>query len=163
MRHIPHAPMALLCLVVLISTVLAANSAERKNIGTLTCGATTTKSVTKPVLRKLSCSFERFGSDARETYEGKIIHRGPNVTMRSEEILVWNVWRTGDASKPRSLLGKYFGLREDDPTRPGLGANTLVGGTDRVLLLEPIVNPGTGKSSDAVLSVVELELKPARI
>ena len=150
-------------IVLLLATTVSANVPERTNIGTLTCTATTTKRITKPVLRKLSCSFEGVGDAAKRVYAGEIIHRGPNVTMRAEEVLIWNVWRTGDSPKPGSLLGKYFGIREDDPSQPGLGANTLIGGKDQALLLEPVVNPGARDADVNVLTVVELELRPARI
>ena len=153
----------LVCIAALLSASATEGAPKRSAIGTLTCSASTTKNLTSPVSRRLSCSFERFGAKARQSYEGEIIHHGPNLTMRSEEVLVWNVWALGKPTGNPSLTGKYFGLREDDPSTPGLGANTLVGGHARAVLLEPVVNPGTTSAPGQLLTVTELELRPARI
>lgn len=135
----------------------------RVRTGTLTCMATTTKEITEPVLRRLSCTFEAADESPKRSYEGEIIHHGPNATLRSGEVLVWNVWMDKDKAKTDTLIGKYYGIRQDDPSLPGLGANTLAGNKGQGTLLEPVINPGAVKVPGKTLAVTELELRPARI
>lgn len=134
---------------------------EWSTAGTLTCSATTTESITEPVLKKLDCQYEPASKEESQTFEGEIIHHAPNVTIRSGEMLVWTVWKSAAISTDIPLIGKYFGLREDDPTKPGTGANTLIGQDSRGVLLEPVVNANPGDQPNMTLEVTELELKPA--
>ena len=138
---------------------------ERVSVGTLTCKSEGARELTEPVIRSISCTFERTGKGEGGAYAGDLIHKGPSgpaALTDASEILVWNVWapkgRTGDLD----LLGKYFGVREDDPATPGLGANTLVGGAEKGILLEPVINPEAIQGPADSRTVVELELKPAK-
>lgn len=138
---------------------------ERVTSGTLTCTTEAARSVTAPVTRGVSCTFDRTGSKPGGTYLGNIIHSGPtgpDVELGSSEVLVWNVWAPKAAMRDLSLLGKYFGVRKDDPGAAGLGANTLVGAGEKSILLEPVINPGALSGPAAIQTVIELELRPAR-
>lgn len=138
---------------------------ERVATGTLTCTTEAARSVTAPVTRGVSCTFDRTGNAPGGSYLGNIIHRGPSgpdIKPGSSEVLVWNVWTPKTATKDLSLLGKYFGVRKDDPGALGLGANTLVGAREPGILLEPVVNPGMLSGPATIRTVVELELRPAK-
>jgi hypothetical protein len=138
---------------------------ERVTTGTLTCTTEAARSVTAPVTRGVSCTFDRTGNAPGGSYLGDIIHRGPSgpdIELGSREVLAWNVWAPKTVTTGLSLLGKYFGVRKDDPGAAGLGANTLVGAQEPGILLEPVVNPETLSGPATIRTVIELELKPAK-
>lgn len=150
--------------VAVIQTATA-QDIERITVGTLTCKSDVAEPLTEPVLRGISCRYEPVGSGPGAAYSGDIIHKSPDkpgTQLTGREVLVWNVWAPKGSEAQPNLLGKYFGVRKNDPSKPGTGVTNLVGGGGAGILLEQVVNPGTGATPNATTSVIELELRPAR-
>jgi hypothetical protein len=74
--------------------------------------------------------------------------------------MVWSVFAGGSA-RPGALGGNYGGATAEATIAGGLGANVLVGGSDRTVALQPLSVTGQTGLNLAV-GVAELILRPAR-
>jgi hypothetical protein len=74
--------------------------------------------------------------------------------------MVWAVFN--DTAGPRSTLaGDYVGASGEASIAAGLGANVLVGGSNRTVALQPLSIQGQ-VGLNLALGVAELRLRPAR-
>ena len=75
--------------------------------------------------------------------------------------MVWIVFADTIGRRAGALAGDYVGISADASVAVGLGANVLVGGSDRTISLQPLSVQGqTGINVAA--GVTELTLRPAR-
>jgi Protein of unknown function (DUF992) len=75
-------------------------------------------------------------------------------------VLAWAVFSRGSVA-PGSLAGSYVGGAAEATVGAGLGANVLVGGSNRSIALQPVsVSGQTGLNF--ALGVGDLELRAAR-
>jgi hypothetical protein len=109
--------------------------------------------------KALACTFEpRQG--APEHYLGTIKRFGLDVGVSGPGRLVWAVLGTDSTQSRYPLEGNYAGATAELSVGPGVGANALVGGNARSIVLQPVsVSEQTGLNLAA--GVGELILMPA--
>ena len=74
-------------------------------------------------------------------------------------MLIWGVY-TSSMPGPGFLAGNYFGATADVTVAAGLGANVLVGGSNRTVALQPLsVSSQTGLN--VAVGIGDLSLLPA--
>src|SRR5215207_4735813 len=87
-----------------------------------------------------------------------VCNMSPGVGVRAGGRLVWAVYASTPKFARRALVGNYAGAAGDVAIGAGLGANVLVGGSNRSVALQPVSVEGTAGVNLAV-GVAELVLR----
>jgi hypothetical protein len=94
-----------------------------------------------------------------ELYSGNIKKFGLDIGATSAGQMVWAVYAPTSVIGPGSLAGVYSGATAEATVAVGLGANVLIGGSNRTIALQPLSITGqTGLNVAA--GVASLELRP---
>jgi len=108
----------------------------------------------------LTCMFTPSQPGPREVYVGSITKFGLDLGATAGGEMVWAVYAP-TTRKFGALAGDYGGATAEATVGAGLGANVLVGGSDRTVALQPVsVQAQAGLNVAA--GVAELRLRPAR-
>jgi hypothetical protein len=122
----------------LSSTSASAQSAPQ--IGTLNCLMGPTVGLVIGSVQRMACTFNpRNGT--RETYAATFKRLGLDLGITAGGRMVWGVYARTEAAaklKPRALAGRYIGASGDIAVGLGVGANALVGGSRRTVVLQPV-------------------------
>ena len=109
--------------------------------------------------KALACTFEP-QQGAPEHYLGTIKRFGLDVGVTGPGRLVWAVLGADSRPSHYPLEGNYAGATAELSLGPGVGANALVGGNARSIVLQPVsVSEQTGV--DLAAGVGEMSLFPA--
>jgi len=73
----------------------------------------------------------------REDYDGTITKYGLDLGVVGGGLMVWAVF-TGTVAGPGFLAGDYVGASGEATLGVGVGANVLVGGSNRTVTLQPL-------------------------
>jgi len=125
--------------------------------GTLTCDVSAGIGLIVGSKRSVSCTFAPSMPGPVEAYSGTITKVGVDVGVTSGGVMVWLVY--APTSRPvGALAGVYGGATAEATFAVGLGANVLVGGSNRTVALQPLSVQGqTGLNVAA--GVAELNLR----
>ncbi|WP_404546239.1 DUF992 domain-containing protein [Bradyrhizobium sp. USDA 223] len=136
-----------------------AQEAGRSRVGTLTCNISPGVGMIVAGQRQLSCIYASARGRAREAYEGTVSTLGLDIGATSGGQLVWTVFAPTTVRRA-ALAGTYAGATAGGTVETGVGANLLVGGSDRTIALQPVsVQAQTGVNVAAGIS--RMELRPA--
>jgi hypothetical protein len=110
--------------------------------------------------KAVQCVFTPDNPGPQEFYVGSISKFGLDIgaTVRSQ--MVWAVYAQ-TLGGPGALAGNYSGATGEATVAVGLGANVLVGGSNRTVALQPISVTGQVGLNIAA-GVAELALRPGR-
>lgn len=129
-------------------------------VGTLTCDISGGIGAIIASKKDLTCMFTPSQPGPREVYVGSITKFGLDLGATSGGEMVWAVYAP-TSKKFSALAGHYVGASAEATVGAGLGANVLVGGSNRTVALQPVSIQGqTGLNVAA--GVAGLELRPAR-
>lgn len=147
---------AALALAGSVATPSVAQDAKRVKVGILTCAAGPSIGLLITSKEKINCSFQ---PDQNETehYSGHIRKFGLDIGVTAASVIVWAVLAAQSGYKPGSLAGTYVGLSAQESVVLGLGANVLLGGSDKSIALQPLSVQAQAGLNIAV-GVAELEL-----
>jgi hypothetical protein len=113
-------------------------------VGTLACKLAPTIGLIIGSRQRLSCVFTLANTGRKETYTGAITRLGLDVGISAGGRLVWAVRsKTNLPIGQRSLAGTYVGASADIALGLGVGANALIGGTNRTVALQPLSVEGS--------------------
>jgi len=132
----------------------------RTKIGTLTCDISGGIGMIIASQKELQCIFTPSGPGPREVYVGAIRKFGLDIGATSGGHLVWSVFAP-TAARRAALAGNYVGATAEATVGAGLGANALIGGSDRTIGLQPLSVQGQAGLNVAA-GVAELALRPVR-
>ena len=133
---------------------------ERTKVGTLDCDISGGIGIIIASKKRVDCMFIPAGGGPREAYTGSISKFGLDIGATKGGRMIWNVF--APTSKDFSALsGDYVGASGEATIGVGLGANVLVGGSDRTIALQPVSVQGQTGLNVAV-GVAGLTLRPAR-
>jgi hypothetical protein len=136
-----------------------AQQAGRARVGTLVCNISPGVGMIVGGQRQLSCVLTSARGRAREAYEGTVSTLGLDIGATSGGQLTWAVFAPTTLRR-EALAGTYVGATAGGTVGAGVGANLLVGGSDRTVTLQPLsVQAQTGVNIAAGVS--NLELRPA--
>ncbi|HZP74861.1 MAG TPA: DUF992 domain-containing protein [Pseudolabrys sp.] len=134
--------------------------AERTRAGTLTCDISAGIGLIITSKKGVTCMFTPSVRGPREVYQGSITKFGLDIGATAGGEMVWAVYAP-TSRRFGSLAGSYTGATAEGTVGVGLGANVLVGGSNRTVSLQPLSVQGqTGLNVAA--GVGELVLRPAR-
>lgn len=144
--------------VVTAGTVVPSSAAGHVKIGLLTCAAGVEVGLLITSGEKIRCSFVPDATDT-EHYHGKIRKFGLDVGITAASVIVWGVLAVdGYKYQPWALAGTYAGLTAEETVALGLGANLLIGGSDKGFILQPLSVQGQAGLNLAVgVSILHLE------
>jgi hypothetical protein len=137
-----------------------AQGRDRTRVGTLTCDISGGIGMIIASKKNVTCMFTPAQPGPREVYTGSITKFGLDVGATSGGEMVWSVFAPSN-KKFGALAGHYRGASAEATVGAGVGANVLVGGSNRTVALQPVSVQGQAGLNLAV-GVAGLELRPAR-
>lgn len=137
-----------------------AQGRDRTKVGTLTCDISGGIGLIIASKKDVTCMFTPSQPGPREVYVGSIRKFGLDVGATSGGEMIWAVFAPSN-KRFGALAGNYGGASAEATVGAGLGANVLVGGSDRTITLQPVSVQGQTGLNLAV-GVAGLELRPAR-
>lgn len=160
MRHLFLGLGALALGIVTAVGSATAQPAERVKAGTLNCDVSAGIGLIIGSRKTMTCTFTPSAPGwPAEAYIGTISKFGLDIGATSSGHMVWVVF-AGGSPAPGALAGNYVGATAEATVAVGLGANALVGGSNRTIGLQPLSVTGqTGLNLAA--GVASLELRPA--
>jgi hypothetical protein len=137
-----------------------ASAQGRAKVGTLTCDISAGIGMIIGSQKQVQCLFTPSEPGPREVYVGSIRKFGLDVGATTGGEMVWTVYAP-TTGRIAALAGNYSGATAEATVGAGLGANVLIGGSDRTVALQPVSVQGqTGLNVAA--GVADLELRPVR-
>ncbi len=137
-----------------------AQAPQRTKVGTLTCDISAGIGLIITSRKEVTCMFTPSGSERREVYVGSISKFGLDVGATAGGEMVWVVYAP-TSRRVGALAGHYSGVSGEATVGAGLGANVMVGGSDRTVALQPVSVQGQAGLNLAV-GVAGLDLQRAR-
>jgi hypothetical protein len=113
-------------------------AAQQVRAGMLTCDVSAGIGLIITSQKEVSCAFvpDRPGIP-REDYDGSITKYGLDLGIVGGGVMVWAVF-TGTVAGPGFLAGDYVGASGEASLGAGVGANVLIGGSNRTVTLQPV-------------------------
>ncbi|MCA6107063.1 DUF992 domain-containing protein [Bradyrhizobium cenepequi] len=127
-----------LCISALISTTASPAQAEAFRVGRLLCSSSPRIGFLVGSTQSLRCVFYRQGSSQRYIYAGRIRRVGLDLGVTGSGVLSWAVFAKNSRIGPGTMRGSYVGASANVALGPGFGANVLIGGSRRSVVLQPI-------------------------
>ena len=124
-------------LAVLCATPSSAR-AEGFRVGRLLCFSEPRVGLVLGSTQAMRCVFTKLRSHRQYVYEGRIRRVGLDIGVTSAGTLSWAVFARNSRVGPGTLRGSYVGASGNLALGPGLGANVLIGGSRRSIMLQPI-------------------------
>ena len=120
-----------------LSEVRPAQAQSYLKAGVLTCAVSPGVGLLVTSSKSLSCTFV---PDFRgpEYYGGTIRKVGIDIGITGATVIVWAVLSSVEGFPVGALAGTYGGVSAEATVGIGLGANVLVGGSNRAFALQPL-------------------------
>ncbi|MBR0841101.1 DUF992 domain-containing protein [Bradyrhizobium liaoningense] len=112
--------------------------AERFRVGRLLCFLEPRVGLVLGSAQSLRCVFTPLRTARQYVYEGRIRRVGLDLGVTSAGTLSWAVFARNSRIGPGTLRGNYVGASANFALGPGLGANVLIGGSRRSIILQPL-------------------------
>jgi hypothetical protein len=140
------------------AVIIPANAQpQRVQVGTLACSISAGVGLIVASQRNVSCNFQPDGGPP-EAYTGTMTRVGVDVGFTTGGAMVWGVF-AGTNRYAGMLSGTYAGATAEATVAAGLGANVLVGGSNRSVALQPLSVQGqVGLNVAAGVGALELHL-----
>jgi|SRR5882672_1220374 len=134
--------------------------AQRARAGVLTCDVSAGIGLILGSQKQVSCLFspEQPGFP-QEAYVGAFTRFGLDIGITAAGVMVWAVFVDTNRG-PGFLAGNYVGASGEATVAAGLGANVLIGGSNRTVALQPVSVSGQ-VGLNLALGVGDLSLSPA--
>ena len=148
--------------VLISATAMAATAYAQSggvNAGSLQCRVSGGMGFVFGSSKDLDCLFVRPDGKG-ERYVGTINKYGVDIGFTKEASIVWLVFAPGTVA-PGSLAGDYGGATASATVVAGVGANVLLGGSNKQITLQPVSVEGSAGLNVAA-GVAAVTLRPAR-
>ena len=130
---------------------------SRVQVGQLTCSLSAGVGLIVGSQRNVSCNFQP-DNGPPELYVGTMTKIGLDIGVTSGSAIVWTVF-TGTNRYAGMLTGTYTGAQAEATVGAGIGANALIGGSNRSVALQPLSVQGqVGLNVAAGIGSLELHL-----
>jgi hypothetical protein len=128
-----------ICLSMAICAGAASARGEAFRVGRLSCIGSPRIGQVLGSTQSLQCVFHRRRSSRQYVYEGRIRRVGLDVGVVQASTLSWAVFaRNSPRIRSGTLTGSYVGASASVALGPGFGANVLIGGSRRSIVLQPL-------------------------
>jgi hypothetical protein len=113
-----------------------AQAQARIEVGVLTCTIRGGTGFIVGSTKDLRCRFNKPGRD--EFYHGTISKFGIDIGTTKQSAIAWAVFAPTANLRPGSLNGNYGGVSAEATVGVGVGANALIGGSNKSIILQPL-------------------------
>jgi hypothetical protein len=138
----------------------AAAQPRHVQVGTLTCSMSSSIGLVLGSQKNLNCVFRGQPGEPEEGYTGTMTTIGVDIGFTIGGVIVWSVF--ADTNRYAGMLtGKYGGATAEVSVAAGLGANVLVGGSNRTVSLQPL-SLQSQAGLDIAGGIGAMELHPVR-
>jgi hypothetical protein len=137
---------------------LSAQPVRWIDAGTLNCQVGPSVGLIIGSRQNMRCVFRSRVTGGSETYTGHIGRLGLDVGFSAAGQLVWRVRTSTSKLGARELAGSYTGASGDISVGAGVGANVLVGGSNRTISLQPLSVKGQ-VGANLALGIANLTLQ----
>jgi hypothetical protein len=139
-----------------VAFVAPAAAAEHAKVGQLRCEVSGGLGMIITSTKEMECRFLS-ANGHEEWYHGRIRKFGLDIGGTDRGMLVWDVFAPTAGSLRGALAGEYVGVGASATVVVGLGANALLGGSDRQISLQPLsIQSQTGLDIAAGVSSLTL-------
>ena len=129
-------------------------------VGTLSCHVSGGWGFVFGSSKALRCTLARAGGRP-ENYAGSINKFGVDIGYTRGGVLVWGVFAPTANLAPGALSGNYVGASGSATVGVGVGANVLIGGSNRTISLQPLsIEGNTGLNVAAGIGSISLRYQP---
>ncbi|MPZ37977.1 MAG: DUF992 domain-containing protein [Rhizobiales bacterium] len=146
--------------LLLVFAALEPAAAQRVRTGVLNCDVSAGIGFIIGSQRSVTCTFAPDGGQP-EVYSGTISRFGLDIGATGGGHMMWGVFADYAGPRPGVLAGDYVGATGEATVAVGLGANVLIGGSNRQVALQPLSVSGQVGLNLAV-GVADLRLRPGR-
>jgi hypothetical protein len=140
-------------------TARPAAAQDRIQVGTLECSLSSSVGLIVGSQRNVNCNFKP-NNGPPEMYTGTMTKIGLDIGVTSATAIIWTVF-TGTNRYAGMLTGTYTGAQAEATVGAGLGANALVGGSNRSVALQPFSVQGQ-LGLNVAAGIGQLELHPVQ-
>ena len=133
MRKLFLAALAASSAVVALTTAAQA----RVEVGVLRCTVSGGVGYLLGSSKAMRCTFSHRGGPP-EYYEGRVTKLGVDIGYTRRTEIAWAVLAPTRDIPARSLDGRYAGITAEATLGGGVGANALLGGSGRSIMLQPL-------------------------
>jgi hypothetical protein len=148
---------ALVGVAALVMTLPANAQQSRVQVGQLSCSVSSGVGMIVGSQRNVSCNFQP-DNGPPEAYTGTLTKVGLDVGFTTGSAIIWTVF-AGTNRYVGMLAGTYAGAQAEATAGVGVGANALIGGSNRSVALQPLSVQGqTGLNVAAGIGSLELHL-----
>ena len=137
----------------------AAQAQSAVQVGVLACDVSGGIGAIIGSRKSVRCRYTPAGGGPEDYYYGAITKFGLDIGVTTGGRMVWTVFAPTRGFEPGGLAGSYAGASGEATIAAGLGANVLVGGSNRTIALQPLSFSGQTGLNLAV-GVAELNLRP---
>jgi hypothetical protein len=88
--------------------------------------------------RDMFCSYEPENGKREDSYTGEIKKFGVDIGYSKHGVILWAVLAPTADVGPGALAGDYGGISADLAVGYGVGANALIGGSNKSIVLQPL-------------------------
>ena len=128
-----------ICVSLAICAGATSARSETFRVGRLMCLGSARLGQVVGSTQSLRCIFHRRGSSQQYVYEGRIRRTGLDLGVIQAGTLSWAVFaRNSPRIRSGTLTGSYVGASASLALGPGFGANVLIGGSRRSIVLQPL-------------------------
>ena len=127
--------------------------------GTLTCRGEGSVGLILGSSERLACVYVPAGRGEPIPYSATISKIGIDIGFKTESVMIWTVLGSSTSLSPDVLIGDYGGVSAEISVAIGGGANALIGGNRRSVVLQPVSVQGQTGLNIAV-GVAGLTIRP---
>jgi hypothetical protein len=155
-----HSTKIILGAIAFAAMIAGPAAAQRQQYGLLQCDISMGIGLIIGSQRQVNCEYTPSDRSPREIYIGSITRFGLDLGVTMGGHMTWAVH--SDTSRRTGVLeGSYGGASAEATLGVGLGANVLIGGSNRTVALQPVSVEGQAGLNVAA-GVAELRLQLAR-
>jgi hypothetical protein len=144
--------------IALLVQTAPAMAQRHAKVGTLDCTLAPSIGFIIGSRQRMDCRFLPNRGGRIDRYAGTVNRLGLDLGITTTGRMVWGVLARTKGLQPGGLSGTYVGASADITLGLGVGANVLVGGTNRSIMLQPLSVTGQA-GLNLALGVAGLELR----
>jgi len=122
----------------LLAFSVSSASSQQTKVGVLVCNTAVSIGLIVASQQKISCTFTPEYASVPENYYGTINRIGVDLGVTGGGIMSWAVLAPTTGLLRGALAGDYAGASGQVSLGIGVGANVLVGGSDKSISLQPL-------------------------
>lgn len=110
---------------------------------------------------KLLCTYTPSGNRPKHEFHGVISKLGLDIGIKGKSTMVWGVFGSSTQLPGEALVGSFGGVSADATLGIGAGANFLVGGNAKSVVLQPLsIKAAVGVNLAVGVSSLRLDPRP---